>query len=158
MPSRKRKTNYFSGLFLDPVIKGKWDINKNHAHSVKDRFAFYRAVFIYLLSIFSILAFVTLILLAIFALPDIPDLKKVNFLCLVFLVVVILYLISFFVRRTCKCPLCRANPLLDGKSVKHAKACKIKPFNYSSTATVSILIRNAYRCQHCGTPFVIKKR
>jgi len=71
---------------------------------------------------------------------------------------IVTWLISMLVRKTCRCPLCKAYSLIDGKSYKHEKAYRIRPLSYGSTACLNLMFTGRMRCQHCGTPFDMRKK
>ena len=63
-----------------------------------------------------------------------------------------------FASKATKCPLCRVNHFVNGKSVKHQKAYKIFPLTYSSTAVVTVALNRCLRCMHCGVSFDLTKK
>lgn len=150
---RKRRSGYLKGLLFDPFVVGKWSIIRDNAHRANHPMAFYKGIIVSLIA--ALFFIVTLVSAVLFALDR--SMTNLRILGISIVLFFILQLISFIIRRTCICTLCRANPLIDGKSIKHAKACKVKPLNFASTAMLSILLRNQFRCQHCGTPFILSK-
>lgn len=69
----------------------------------------------------------------------------------------LLWLISFFKRRSCNCPLCKGTPFLDNGAHRHQKAVRFLPLNYGHTNLLRGLFRQQFRCQFCGTPFDLLK-
>lgn len=67
-------------------------------------------------------------------------------------------LISFFRRRSARCPLCKGSPLFDSGAVKNAKAYRLPPLSYAATAVFGILFLSRFRCMYCGTPYDLLKR
>ncbi|MCW1884389.1 hypothetical protein OKA04_06570 [Luteolibacter flavescens] len=72
--------------------------------------------------------------------------------------VAVSWLASFLRRRTARCPLCKGSSLLDTGASKHAKALRIPPLNYGTTAVLSLLFLTRFRCMYCGTPYDLMKR
>ena len=68
------------------------------------------------------------------------------------------WLVAFLKRRSARCPLCKGSPLLDTGASKHAKAYRLKPLNYGSTAVLNILFLHRFRCMYCGTPYDLLKK
>ncbi|QJE95195.1 hypothetical protein [Luteolibacter luteus] len=68
------------------------------------------------------------------------------------------WLVSFFKRRSARCPLCKGSPLLDTGAVKHTKAFRLPPLNHGNTAVLGILFLQRFRCMYCGTPFDMLKK
>ncbi|WP_367872100.1 hypothetical protein [Luteolibacter sp. Populi] len=68
------------------------------------------------------------------------------------------WLIAYLKRRSARCPLCKGSPLVDTGASKHAKAYRLKPLNYGSTAVVGILFLHRFRCMYCGTPYDLLKK
>lgn len=151
---KQKRYNYLVGLFMDPFIIGKWKIVDKNAHSVRVALTFYYSIFFQFGLLLTFLTSCSMLTLLIYSQEAIV-IRNAPISVLAFL---FLYIISIFIRKNCLCPLCRAAPLLDGKSYKHQKACKIKPLNYAYTAMLSIILRRSFRCQHCGTPFTLKKK
>ena len=65
--------------------------------------------------------------------------------------------ISFFKRRHVLCPLCRGAPLVNSRARVHAKFRRIFPFGYGTSATLSLLFTQTFRCMYCGEKFDILK-
>jgi len=68
------------------------------------------------------------------------------------------WLVAFLKRRSARCPLCKGSPLLDTGASKHAKAYRLKPLNYGTTAVLGIIFLHRFRCMYCGTPFDLLKK
>ena len=68
-----------------------------------------------------------------------------------------LWLISFFKRRACHCPLCKGTPYLDSGAHYHTKAVRFFPLNHGTSNVVRSFVRQQFRCQFCGTPFDLLK-
>jgi len=68
------------------------------------------------------------------------------------------WLIGFFRRSAAKCPLCKGTPLLDTAAAKHKKAFRFLPFNYGTTAQISLLLAHRFRCMYCGTGFDLLRK
>lgn len=68
------------------------------------------------------------------------------------------WLLCYVRRLNTKCPLCKGTPLLDCAAVKHTKAVRIAPLSYGTTAQISLLFTNRFRCMYCGTGFDLLKK
>ena len=69
----------------------------------------------------------------------------------------ITWLITFFKRRCTHCPLCKGTPLIDSGALPHQKAKRLFPLNYGTTATLSIIAFQKFRCMYCGTEYDLLK-
>ncbi|MBB5352573.1 hypothetical protein HNR46_002819 [Haloferula luteola] len=69
-----------------------------------------------------------------------------------------IWLSGLLVRKGARCPLCKGTPLLDNTATKNARAQRIFPFNYGTTALISLLFTQRFRCMYCGSPFDLIKR
>ena len=67
------------------------------------------------------------------------------------------WLAAFFKRRSTLCPLCKGTPLLNGGALPHVRAWRIWPFNHGTTATLSIIACQKFRCMYCGSDFDLLK-
>lgn len=67
------------------------------------------------------------------------------------------WLISYFKRRSTRCPLCRGTPLLNSGARTHQRAWRLFPLNHGTTATLSILACQKFRCMYCGSDFDLLK-
>jgi hypothetical protein len=69
----------------------------------------------------------------------------------------ITWLVAFFKRRSTTCPLCRGTPLLNTGARTHARAWRMFPLNHGTTAIVSILCCQRFRCMYCGSDYDLLK-
>jgi hypothetical protein len=127
----------------------------SRARSIHDKRPFRGAIFFTLVHYLCIIAFLTCGVL-LFVHPE--PMTMVKPLIAAGIALAITWLISFFRRRSARCPLCKGSPLLDTGAVKHAKATRLRPFNYGTTAVLGILFLNRFRCMYCGTPYDLQKR
>ena len=68
-------------------------------------------------------------------------------------------LASFLSRRSAFCPLCKGMPLAHTKARVHTKALRIYPLSHSTSAMLSLLFTQTFRCIYCGSRFdLLKKR
>ncbi len=65
--------------------------------------------------------------------------------------------LAFFSKRQTHCPLCKGTPLVNSGALAHQKAVRIFPFSHGTTATLSIIATQKFRCMYCGTQFDILK-
>ncbi len=69
----------------------------------------------------------------------------------------VFWLLAFFSKRQTHCPLCKGTPLVNTGALAHQKAVRIFPLSHGTTATLSIIATQKFRCMYCGTPFDILK-
>lgn len=67
------------------------------------------------------------------------------------------WIIAFFKRRNVFCPLCKGTPLLNSGARPHLRARRILPLNHGTTAILSILAVQKFRCMYCGSDFDLLK-
>ncbi len=70
----------------------------------------------------------------------------------------VFWLIAYAHRRSVRCPLCKGTPLLDNRAAKHSRARRVFPLNYGSTALLTLLLSQRFRCMFCGNPFDLLKK
>jgi len=68
------------------------------------------------------------------------------------------WLIAFFKRRSAYCPLCKGTPLINTGAFTHAKAYRLPPLNHGTTATLSIIFTQRFRCMYCGSRYDMLKK
>ncbi|MEK7948995.1 hypothetical protein [Luteolibacter soli] len=127
----------------------------SRARSIHDKRPFQRAIFFTLLHYLCIIAFITCAVI-LFLHPEPMTMAKP--LIASAIAVAVSWLISYLRRRSARCPLCKGSSLLDSGAAKHAKAYRLRPFNYGTTAVLGILFLNRFRCMYCGTPYDLQKR
>jgi len=69
----------------------------------------------------------------------------------------ITWLIAFFKRRSTFCPLCKGTPLLNTGARTHVRARRLFPLNHGTTATLSIMCCQKFRCMYCGSDYDLLK-
>lgn len=69
----------------------------------------------------------------------------------------ITWLIAFFKRRSTFCPLCKGTPLLNTGARTHVRARRLLPLNHGTTATLSIMTMQKFRCMYCGSDYDLLK-
>jgi hypothetical protein len=67
------------------------------------------------------------------------------------------WLLAFFKRRTAYCPLCKGTPLVNSGAHTHTKAFRLLPFNHGTTAMLSIIATQKFRCMYCGSDYDLLK-
>lgn len=67
------------------------------------------------------------------------------------------WLIAFFKRRSAHCPLCKGTPMINSGALPHSRATRIFPLNHGTTATLSIITTQSFRCMYCGSDFDMLK-
>lgn len=67
------------------------------------------------------------------------------------------WLIAFFKRRATFCPLCKGTPLLQTGARTHVRARRVFPLNHGTTATLSIICCQKFRCMYCGSDYDLLK-
>lgn len=70
---------------------------------------------------------------------------------------VVAWLLAFFKRRSAHCPLCKGTPLFNTGALAHSRATRLYPFNHGTTATMSIIATQTFRCMYCGSDFDLLK-
>ena len=61
-------------------------------------------------------------------------------------------------RRSARCPLCKGTPYLNTGALTHRNATRLFPLNHGTSALLSSLITQRFRCMYCGTRFDLLKR
>jgi hypothetical protein len=64
---------------------------------------------------------------------------------------------SLLKRRSILCPLCKGTPLVSSRAHVHSKAFRIFPLNHATTAMLTILFTQTFRCMYCGSRFDVLK-
>ena len=126
----------------------------SRARSLHDKRPFNVAVFFAVVHYLCVIAFLTCVVILILN----PVEGSVKILLASLVACLVTWLISFFRRRSVRCPLCKGSPLLDTGAVKHAKAHRLPPLNHGNTAVLGILFLNRFRCMYCGTPYDMLKK
>ena len=67
------------------------------------------------------------------------------------------WLLAFIKRRGVYCPLCKGTPLVNSGARPHAKAWRIPPLNQGTSAMLSLLASQRFRCMYCGETFDLMK-
>jgi|GEM_PF-935117 len=67
------------------------------------------------------------------------------------------WLLAFFKRRAAHCPLCKGTPLVNSGAHTHTKAVRISPLNHGTTAVLSIIATQKFRCMYCGSDYDLLK-
>jgi len=67
------------------------------------------------------------------------------------------WLIAYFKRRAVHCPLCKGTPLINSGALPHIRAHRIRPFNHGTSAVLSILATQKFRCMYCGSDYDLLK-
>lgn len=66
-------------------------------------------------------------------------------------------LISFLHRRKVLCPLCKGTPLAASRAHVHPKATRIFPLDHATSALLSLIFTQTFRCMHCASRFDLLK-
>ncbi|MFD0895973.1 hypothetical protein KBB96_08505 [Luteolibacter ambystomatis] len=64
---------------------------------------------------------------------------------------------AFFKRRAARCPLCKGTPLLNSGALPHGRAVRLAPLNHGTTACLSLLFTQEFRCMYCGNLYDLMK-
>ena len=67
------------------------------------------------------------------------------------------WLIAFFKRRSVSCPLCKGTPLINSGACTHSRARRLPPLNHGTTAILSILATQKFRCMYCASNYDLLK-
>jgi len=68
------------------------------------------------------------------------------------------WVLCFLKRRSARCPLCKGTPFLDTGALTHRKASRLFPLNHGTSAVLSTLFTQRFRCMYCGTRYDLLKR
>jgi hypothetical protein len=126
----------------------------SRARSLHDKRPYNFAVFFAVIHYLCVIAFLTCVVILILN----PDPESVTILIASLVACILSWLVSFFKRRSVRCPLCKGSPLCDTGASKHAKAFRLTPLNYGNTAVLGILFLHRFRCMYCGTPYDMLKK
>ena len=124
------------------------------SRSVHDKRPYNVAVLLTLLHYLCVVALITSVVIFILN----PKQDSVQPLVLSAVGTGVTWLVAYLKRRSARCPLCKGSPLIDTGASKHAKAYRLRPLNYGSTAVVGILFLHRFRCMYCGTPYDLLKK
>ncbi|MFT5906252.1 MAG: hypothetical protein ACI9E1_001859 [Cryomorphaceae bacterium] len=133
------------------LVQGKAPHRGQNAHKVFYKWAYYRAALIWLSALGLLFLAVATCGFGIWQ----KDGTAIFAGIAIFVICVFMFL---FASKATKCPLCRTNHFVNGKSIKHKKAYKIFPLSYSSTAVVIVALNRCIRCMHCGVTFDLTKK
>jgi hypothetical protein len=67
------------------------------------------------------------------------------------------WLVAFLKRRGTRCPLCKGTPFLDSGALTHRRAFRLFPLNYGTTAILSCIFFQRFRCMYCGNRYDLLK-
>jgi DNA-directed RNA polymerase subunit RPC12/RpoP len=81
--------------------------------------------------------------------------RRIIIACIIFSF--ISFIISFYKRRSARCPLCIGTPLINTGALTHKRSKAIGPFNDGFTAVLSIAFTQKFRCMYCGTRYDLLK-
>jgi len=73
------------------------------------------------------------------------------------IITVFTWFVAFLQRRHTYCPLCKGTPLINSGALTHRNAVRLFPFNHGTTAILSIIATQKFRCMDCGTLFDLFK-
>ena len=118
-----------------------------------------RFVVAILLSLVFYLAVIALITSAVAFFFATAEFKKISAEILIAClgISLIAWIISYIKRRGALCPLCKSTPFADNLARKHEKAHRLRPLNYGTSAILTALFLQRWRCMYCGTSFDLLK-
>ena len=67
------------------------------------------------------------------------------------------WLLAFMKRRHVFCPLCKGTPLVNSGARTHVRAWRIPPLSHGTSAMLSILATQKFRCMYCGSSYDLLK-
>ena len=73
------------------------------------------------------------------------------------LATITIWVISIFVRKSARCPLCQGTPYFNGGAHKHEKATKLPLINHGMSNVIRTLVIQTFRCMYCGQPYDLLK-
>lgn len=121
--------------------------------SVPHRAVFYRAViwsFLHFFCLFSTFAVATLFF---FHRSQVNLAQYQRFFLIGVAGSVFTLFISYFQRRSARCPLCIGTPLLNTGARAHKKSQCFGPLNQGQSAMISIIFSQKFSCMYCGTRY-----
>lgn len=65
--------------------------------------------------------------------------------------------VSYYQRRTARCPLCIGTPLINTGALTHKRSTKFGPISEGYTSVLSIALTQKFRCMYCGTRYDLLK-
>jgi len=137
----------------EPAAAPAYKAKPGRARSVPSAQPFQMAVFFSLLYFFGLIATATALVCFIIK----PGLLAASYLAAGLVFSGITWLISFFKRRGVRCPLCKGTPLIESGAIPHQRARRLRPFNYGTSAVLSILASQKFRCMYCGSDYDLLK-
>lgn len=123
------------------------------ARSLPFRSPFIVAAFLSAIHYLSIIAWLTCLTMFAFQRNEAASKMVLYSMCLV----VATWFVAFIKRRSARCPLCKGTPLLNSGALPHGKASRIPPLNHGTTATLSLICTQEYRCMYCGNLYDLLK-
>ncbi len=123
------------------------------ARSLPFKGPFVLAGFLSAIHYLSIIAWLTCLVMFAFQQNGTASKMVILTLCLV----ICTWLLAFIKRRSARCPLCKGTPLLNSGALPHGKAFRIPPLNHGTTATLSLICTQEYRCMYCGNLYDLLK-
>jgi hypothetical protein len=101
----------------------------------------------------SIIAWLTCLVMFAYQQDETASKMVLYSMCLV----IATWFVAFIKRRSARCPLCKGTPLLNSGALPHGKAHRIPPLNHGTTATLSLICTQEYRCMYCGNLYDLLK-
>ena len=126
---------------------------ESRARSLPFRGPFILAGFLSAIHYLSVIAWLTCLSMFAFQRNEAASKMVLYSMCLV----VATWLVAFIKRRSARCPLCKGTPLLNSGALPHGKAFRIPPLNHGTTATLSLICTQEYRCMYCGNLYDLLK-
>lgn len=121
--------------------------------SVPHRAVFYRAVIWTFLHFFCLFSTVAVAALFFFHRAQVNLAQYKRFFLLGVAGSVFTLIVSYYQRRSARCPLCIGTPLLNTGARAHKKSQCFGPLNQGQSAVLSIIFTQKFRCMYCGTRY-----
>jgi len=137
---------------MAPPSRKRLPIQKR-SRSVPYRQPFTKAVFFGAIFLLSVIALITTIVG--FAILQTQTASYFVFTAL--LVTITTWIVSLFVRRSARCPLCKGTPYFSSDAFKHEKATKLPLLNHGITNVIRTIANQTFRCMYCGQPYDMLK-
>lgn len=127
--------------------------NISRFRSVPHRAVFYRAIIWTFLHFFCLLSTAVVAFFFFFHRAKVDVAQYKRFFLLGVAGSVFTLIVSYYQRRSARCPLCIGTPLLNTGARAHKKSQCFGPLNQGHSAVLSIIFTQKFRCMYCGTRY-----
>lgn len=86
-----------------------------------------------------------------------PEPKAYTLLVATTAATILSWFIALLKRRATMCPLCKGTPLVESGARLHERARRLLPFSHDTSAILSILFLQRFRCMYCSADYDLLK-